>query len=299
MRNIAIQLSAIALMLSSSCAILAEPSEAPAVTFSTIITANSGGAQEAMVVGGGRWLTQRKLVHTAILVSHPKGDFLWDSGIGRDYEAQMEAFSFWQKPLFKIENVKPAAAQLKSNSYDTKQLMAIIPSHMHWDHASALEDFPNTPVWLQKQEHLSAQQGKPPGFIHSQFDSEALVWKYIQLNESPYEGFEKSLDLFSDGSVILVDLSGHTSGQLGMFLNTPKGRYFFIGDTTWSIEGVKTNRGRPSFVNWMMGVDQNAEQNDQVIEKIHALSQSNPELIVVPAHDENIANKLPLYPNFL
>lgn len=273
------------------------PSE---LRFSVIVTAQSGGAQEAMVVSSGSWLTQRKLVHNAILIEHPRGRFLWDSGIGTKVEDQMEVFAFWEKQLFKIENVNPAIVQLNANNYPLDSITAIIPSHMHWDHASGIEDFPTTPVWIQKAEHEAAHTGEPPGFVISQFDSPDINWQTLELNNAPYQGFAKSLDIFNDGSLVLVDMAGHSQGHLGLFVNTPsKGRYFFIGDTTWTIKGVEDNEGRPGFVQWLTGVDHDVPKNLEVIDKIHNLSLEQPELVIVPAHDEIVTASLPRYPEFL
>ena len=267
--------------------------------FSILITAESSGSLEAVVVEGGSWLTPRKLVHTSVLVSHPKGDFLFDSGIGQEYEAQMSSFSFFEKQLFKIENVSPARSQLNQAQYSFTNLFAIIPSHMHWDHASGLEDFLGTPVWLLKESYDEAFSGKPPAFVLSQFDDPAIAWKFITLQQSSYEGFEKSLDIFNDGSAILVDLTGHTRGQFGLFLNLPSGqRYFFIGDTTWAKQGITHNKPRPKFVDWMVGVDTDFELNNMVIKKIHSLSLAKPELVIVPAHDELVVKSLPIFPMF-
>lgn len=273
------------------------PSE---LRFSVIVTAESGGAQEAMVVSSGSWLKQRKLVHNAILIEHPKGRFLWDSGIGTQVAAQMEVFAFWEKQLFKIENVNPAIEQLNANSYPIDSITAIIPSHMHWDHASGIEDFPTTPVWIQDAEHEAAHTGEPPGFVISQFDSPDINWQTLQLNDTPYQGFAKSLDIYNDGSLVLVDMAGHSEGHLGLFVNTPtKGSYFFIGDATWTIKGVEDNEGRPGFVQWLTGVDHDVPKNLTVIDKVHTLSLERPELVIVPAHDEIVTARLPRYPEFL
>ena len=267
--------------------------------FSVLVTAESSGSLESFVVADGSWFTKRKLVHTAVLVTHPKGDFLFDSGIGQDFEEQMSVFSFFEQQLFKIENVHPAKEQLAQENYDLSKLFAIIPSHMHWDHASGLEDFIEVPVWLQKVSHDEALHGEPPGFILSQYDDSDLRWNYLDLTNSEYEGFSKTLDVFDDGSVVLVDLTGHTHGQLGMFLNLPSGeRYFFIGDTTWSELGVIHNKPRPKFVDWMVGVDTDFELNSVVINQIHKLNIAKPNIVIVPAHDELVVASLPIFPTY-
>lgn len=296
-QGLAARLVFILTCLCVSSAAISAPVES--LRFSVITTAESSGSLEAMVVKSGSWTTVRKLVHTAVLVQHPQGDFLFDSGIGKEFKAQMEVFSFFEKQLFKIENVYPARQQLNDHNYDMSRLMQIIPSHMHWDHASGLEDFSGIPVWIQQASLDEALQGQPPGFVLSQYDSPELVWKEFTLASQSYEGFEKSLDIFGDQSAVLVDLSGHTRGQVGLFLNLPDGkRYFFIGDTTWSKIGVTRNKPRPAFVHWLVAVDSDYEKNNQVIETIHQLSVRLPEVVIVPAHDELVIHTLPRYPTF-
>jgi glyoxylase-like metal-dependent hydrolase (beta-lactamase superfamily II) len=270
------------------------------ISFSVITTAESSGSLEAMAVDGGSFFKVRKMIHPAVLISHPKGDFLWDSGIGNNIEDQMSVFSWFESLIFSIENLNSARSQLESQQYDFDKLMAIIPSHMHWDHVSGLEDFVGTPVWLQKRSYDEALQGKVPGFIQSQYDSPQINWHFIELDAQPYLGFKKSLDIYGDGSAVLVDLNGHSDGHLGLVITLSNGeRYFFIGDTTWSILGIENNKSRPALVKWLFGVDTDFEMNASVIAKIHTLSIKHPGLMIVPAHDEIQAAKLAKYPLFM
>ena len=84
-----------------------------------------------------------------------------------------------------------------------------------------------------------------------------------------------------------------------MFLNLPSGkRYFFIGDTTWSQLGVVNNKPRPNFVDCLVGVDTDFEQNNTLIDQIHKLSLSKSDIVIVPAHDELVVKTLPVFPDF-
>jgi N-acyl homoserine lactone hydrolase len=269
------------------------------LSFSAIKTAQSSGTSEAMVVDGGKLFNWRKLIHAAVLVRHPKGDILWDSGIGIEAQAQMDEFGFIDSLLFSIENIVPARTQLDANGYDVKDLMAIIPSHMHWDHASGIEDFLGVPIWVQQKSYDEAIAGQPPGFLQSQYDHKAIDWQILKMADQAYKGFPKSFDIYADGTAVLVDLSGHTEGQLGLFLTTASGqRYFFIGDTAWTLKGISENKSRPLIENWLLGVDTDIEMNARVLEKIHRLAKQDTNLVIVPAHDELQLEKLPLYPAF-
>lgn len=280
--------------------VAAQDENVDSLTFSVIKTAESSGSLEAMVVDGGGLFDVRHLVHTSVLVRHPKGDFLWDSGIGTEAEQQMSAFSFLESQLFSIQNVAPVQQQLTEQNYKPDSLMAIIPSHMHWDHASGLEDFSGVPVWTLQKSYDEAMKGLPPGFLRSQYDSPDINWQIIKLKDQDYLEFEQSFDIYGDGSAMLVDLSGHTHGQLGLFLTLENGmRYFFIGDTTWIVEGVDNNKSRPAIVEWLVGVDTDFDKNARVIDKIHQLSKQYPAMVIVPAHDERQLQRLAVYPEFM
>lgn len=281
------------------CATFAHAESSSSLSFSVIKTAQSAGGLEATIFDGGSWFKMRKLVHCAVLVRHPKGDFLYDTGIGTGVASQTQVFGPLDRQLFKIQDVVPAVEQFRQHGYNPGQLMAIIPGHMHWDHASGIEDFPGVPVWLQQVSKDEAQTGHSPAFIQSQYDASDIRWQPLVIPERSYEGFSHSLDLFGDSTVVLVDLTGHTLGQVGMFLNLPDGaRYFFIGDTTWTIEGIQQQASRPKITHWLAGVDTDYALNAQVIQKVHRLSVENPALKIVPAHDENVLKTLPVYPQF-
>jgi len=287
------------LSIFSSVALSALDEPVSTLSFSVIKTAESSGSLEAMVVDDGGWFTVRNLVHTAVLVRHPKGDFLWDSGIGSEVESQMEAFNFFESQLFSINQINPAKQQLKAEGYEPGNLMAIIPSHMHWDHASALEDFDNTPIWVQANSLEEARQGEAPAFVKAQYDSPSLKWHDLKLLNKPFMGFKNSLDIHGDASAVLVDLSGHSEGHLGLFLTLQNGKqYFFIGDTTWAIKGINENKSRPWITQTLVGVDADIQKNAKVIDKIHKLSKQNENLFIVPAHDELQLKKLPNFPSF-
>jgi N-acyl homoserine lactone hydrolase len=283
----------------SSHVISAMNTPATKLSFSVIKTADSSGSLEAMVVDDGSWFTVRNLVHTAVLVRHPKGDFLWDSGIGSDVESQMEVFDLFESQLFSINNVNPAKKQLDAQGYAVENLFAIIPSHMHWDHASGLEDFANTPIWVQDKSLVEAKQGEAPAFIVSQYDDPDLKWHSLKLLNKPFMGFDNSLDIHGDSSAVLVDLSGHSEGHLGLFLTLANGKkYFFIGDTTWAIKGIVENKSRPWITETLVGVDSDFIRNAKVINKIHQLSKKDPSIFIVPAHDELQLTHLPNFPLF-
>jgi glyoxylase-like metal-dependent hydrolase (beta-lactamase superfamily II) len=111
----------------------------------------------------------------------------------------------------------------------------------------------------------------------------------------PFNGYPESLDLYQDGKVVLVPMPGHTPGSVGLFVTVDSGTvYFFIGDVAWTVAALQ--QGKPKF--WVAGklVDGDAQQTQSTLEKVRALMQAEPALVVVPAHDSAVQDGLGYFP---
>lgn len=268
------------------------------LAFSVLPTSSSRGAAEALVVGGGSWLRYRRPAHVAVLVQHPQATFLFDTGLGRQVDAQFQANRFFERQLFAYGEVHPVVDQLAAAGWAPSRIRMVIPSHMHWDHISGLPDFPDAEVWTQPQEREAAAHGHAPAFLASQFAG-VRHWRELRFTDGPYVGFERSLDWFKDGSVVFVPLGGHTAGQVGLFLTLPSGqRYFFTGDTTWTMEGLRIPADRSWALRQMVQVDHDVAANQAAIVQVHRILTRFPQLKVVPAHDEHVLATLPRFPAF-
>ncbi len=271
-----------------------EPSK---VGFSVIKTASTSSTPEAVLVEGGSWFKMRQLAQNAVLIHHPKGDVLIDTGLGENVHQQFETNGFLDRQLFKFEALNPVYSQLLDNQYKPSSITKIIPTHLHWDHASGIEDFPQAKVWVQEAELSQARKGAAPAHLQSQIDAPTIQWHLFELQNTVYKGFTRSLDLYQDGSIVLVDLSGHSAGQVGIFLTVSSGaQFFFIGDTTWTTKGIKDNSPRSDLIKWLVHLNFSDEKNEGQIARLHLFSQDHENITLVPAHDELIMAKLPLYP---
>lgn len=268
------------------------------VSLGIIKTSESKGALEATVVEGGSWFRIRSLGHYVVVIKHPQGTVLFDTGVGK-VTAQAFAKNSWlNRILFGFQPGRPAVEQLREHGIEPKNIHAILISHLHWDHSGGIPDFPGVPVWVQKEEYDAAINGHLPAYFPEQQPTDAR-WHFYTLEDKPWEGFPRSLDIFGDGSLVLAGLPGHTPGHTGLFVRAANGKhYFFIGDTTWTREGIQQQKPRPRITQWLTGVDWDREKNTAWIEKIVALSRQYPDLVIVPAHDENVAKDLPVFPAF-
>lgn len=268
--------------------------EAAGVRFSLVKTAETR-TLDAFTVEGGQWTRAAIANHMAVLIEHHAATLLFDTSLGRQVDRQFEAEMPWyDKPLLRYGAVRPVRDQLER---DGIRIDRILLSHAHWDHASGLADFPEVPVWAPYAEIEFSQIATPPAVLPSQF-AHRPKWVPYEFIPNPFMGFDESHDLFGDGSLVLVPLSGHTPGSVGLFITLEDGRrFFFTGDASWRLEGFTGPREK-FWVSRRM-VDHDREATRSVLQQVHELLQRTPDLTVVPAHDARVQRQLGFYPDWV
>ena len=269
---------------------------APAgLRFSLVKTADAK-TLEAFTYAGGSLFKTAGINHIAVLVEHPQGRFLFDSGLGTEVEKQFATIPFWARPFLAFQNLRPAVGQLETANIAAPE--RIILSHAHWDHASALGDFPNAQVWVTPEEKHFVDTGHPPVVLPTQFEFPPERWHLYELSSGPYAGFDRSLDLFGDGSAVLLPLPGHTPGSVGLLLSLPSGeRYFFVGDLAWNQAGVTGPHRKFSLASKIVDLD--PDTNWKALLQVRSLLDANPKLHIVPAHDEAVQDAIGYLPNWV
>jgi len=271
---------------------ITDPSALPEVLL-TLIECGKMKSRQSFVFLGGSWLEEYSSGMASVLIKHPKATLLFDCGFGANVDEHFKNAPRLMRALTSYDKETNAARQIEEFGIPLSQINTIILSHWHWDHVSGAEDFPGTEVLVSKAEedHIRTL---PAGELISQLRGRLNLHSF-DFSGGAYENFDRSYDMFSDGSVVLVPLPGHTPGSTGLFVNLHSGkRFFFIGDLTWAIEGVQLPAERP----WVSRklVDQDEEQVRRSIVKVHQLLEKRPDLIIVPAHDRRSHDKIANFP---
>jgi len=265
-----------------------DPANLPDVKV-TLLKAGKMTSQQSFSWRGGKWGVTYESGMAAVLVEHPRMRFLYDAGFGANVDAHAEAMPWLMQKLAKYEKETPAAEQLRQRGITPETIQAIYLSHSHWDHISGIEDFPGAEVRMPSAELAFIRAHKYPGLVDQMIDK----WKVqtYEFSSGPYENFDRSLDLFGDGSVVLVPLPGHTDGSNGMFVNLRSGkRFLFTGDLTWAMEGFELPAERPWLARKLVDFDE-AEVRRSIV-KVHLLMRKYPDLVVVPAHDRRVHEQI-------
>jgi N-acyl homoserine lactone hydrolase len=227
----------------------------------------------------------------SILVKHPNGDLLIDTGNSSHFDDEIAGYPFLLR--LKLKNLAgqltPEVALpelMRLVGGDPTKIKWVILSHTHLDHAGGLMDLPAVPVLLTREElqfaFNPAVQAK--GFVipvHTQkFPSpDAPTLKF---DAKPYETFDESTDLYGDGSVVVVPLRGHTPGSVGIFVNLDAHRrLFYVGDAVDEERGFQDRVGKSLL---LRDSDNDPARANEIVAKLNQLHQMVPELAIIPAH---------------
>lgn len=239
---------------------------------------------EGFLFSGGSFFKPQNGSHIAVLISHPQGNILIDTGIGKEIDSQYATMPSWLKPFFSYEKKIPASEILSKKKID---IQSILLTHMHWDHASGLKDFKDIPFYTTKEEIITSkgEKAKPPAYMPSQYEGLAN-FKTLEFKDGPYEIFKESSDFFKDGSIVVVRLPGHSPGSIGIFVNlSTEKRFFFTGDLTWRQEGFQFRVHKYFISSLLVDLDRNLMGKE--IARISEFQKLKPEIKIIPSHDPN------------
>ncbi len=236
----------------------------------------------AFAYRGGSFGDRRDFVMTAVLVEHPRGDLLIDTGFGRDIDAHFRMMPLGFRAVTSYAHTSSAADQLDRAGYDRRALRAILLTHAHWDHVSGVPDFPGTPVWVTFEERRFIREGGFVTLVARSFSG--VRYEEYGFEGGSYLGFSKSHDVYGDGSIVVVPAPGHTPGSVIVFLTLPGGkRYAMVGDLAWQREGITLREERP-WLQRSLG-DSDPDGVREGLLHVAEIAERFPELTLVPAHD--------------
>lgn len=228
---------------------------------------------------------------SALVVRHPAGDLLIDGGNSTNFNAEIAVYGAKDRRWFQLlpGNLKPRrplSTRLREAGVDPAGLRWLLPTHAHLDHLGGFLDLPATPVLLAPAEIETIERGrKTPTFEVTPAHAESVAPRAVPIDFAGgrYEIFDRHADLFGDGSVVVVPLSGHTPGSVGVFVNLPDGRRIFhVGDAVNNRRQISNLRGRSP---GLRRTDSSGADADHVVGELHELSRLAPEIEIVPAHE--------------
>jgi glyoxylase-like metal-dependent hydrolase (beta-lactamase superfamily II) len=223
-----------------------------------------------------------RLVCHCLLIETGAGLVLVDTGYGlRDVR---DPFPRLSRPFAALLNIRlreqeTAIRQVEALGYSPSDVRHIVLTHLDFDHAGGLEDFPQATVHLMSAE-LEAATQRRRGFVPRnryrpmQWD-ESPQWRRYQPDGEGWFGFQSVRQL--DGlppEILLIPLKGHTWGHAGVAVDTGSGWVLHAGDAYFYRDEVRRpdRRCTPGLRGYqtMMEVDRAARLENQA--RLRALS---------------------------
>ena len=233
---------------------------------------------EALLLRGGSLTQTRELPVPAFVIEHPKqGLVLFNTGVNPVLDTDAAWPGGWLG-LVGAEVVPGEAlrSQLEQAGLKPDAVRWIVLSTLRFDHTGAVEAFPNARVVVATAERDFARQA-PSGYKTNEFDAVAN-WKFIDFESAtPLATFTAHVDLFGDGSVLLIDARGATPGTMAMLVRLPQRPVLLADDLAALEENVRYATQPPSaydMQDWW-----------EHIWRLKRFKDLVPELIVVPGHD--------------
>ena len=234
----------------------------------------------------------------SVLVKHPAGDLLIDTGSSSHYDQEISGYPFATWLMLKaiagqLKPKVPLPDLLRRIGEDPAKVRWAILSHVHLDHAGGLMDLPHLPVLLTREELQFAADPsvQAKGYViavHTQ-KFPPVAAPTLRFDPAPYETFDESADLYRDGSVIVVPLRGHTPGSVGIFVNlSPTRRLFYVGDAVDDERAFEERVGK-SLV--LRDSDNDMALANQVVGRLSELHEKVPGLAIIPAHGRSAYKK--------
>jgi N-acyl homoserine lactone hydrolase len=230
----------------------------------------------------------------AFLVEHPTaGAILIDTGFSRSIAAggteRNRNLGRIGRLLARDVRMRPEqalAAQLPALGVEPTAVRLIVMTHLHFDHASALADFPAATVLVSEPEwHAARDRGSwLRGYSAAQLDPRV---SYCTLDFAlggadpasarPRGPFAQALDVFGDGSLTLVFTPGHSRGHMSVILRLGAREALIAGDAIYTMATLRDD-ARP----WRC---EDAPAFERSLAALQTYDREHPDALIVPGHD--------------
>jgi N-acyl homoserine lactone hydrolase len=225
------------------------------------------------------------------LARHPSaGNILIDTGlhpsVARNPRDNLGRFSGRH---YKVEVGRDVVTQLRERGLAPSDIAIVVLTHLHEDHASGIEAFPDAQFVLSATEWEGATSGSFPllrGYHPSHYDY-AFEYHTVDFDGDlidSYGPFGRSFDLFGDGSVRLVYTPGHSPGHTSVILRLPRRDFVVVGDAAYDWRQFE-GKAEPVTIadehNWRRS-----------LRELQAYRRTYPYALMVPGHDRDFWQKL-------
>lgn len=192
-----------------------------------------------LIHGSGRNRHMHRFVCHCLLIETPRhGLVLIDTGLGlQDVLAPRARLSRLSRLIkgVRLRERETAVRQVEALGFSPADVRHIVLTHLDFNHAGGIEDFPEATVHVLGPEFDAAQHERR-GFVargryRPQQWKGIVKWRIYEATGEPWLGFPTVRQLRGlPPEILMVPLPGHTWGHSGIAIERPDGWLFHVGD---------------------------------------------------------------------
>lgn len=181
---------------------------------------------------------QRHGVMPCYLLRHPRGDLIWDLGVPERIADEPDGLrlSKMQAHFTLKHKLTAQLAQLGMKPADVEYLSV---SHSHFDHIGNGNLFAGS-TWIVDVDELRYAFRDEARASVDFSDYQLLEYAPTRLIEGP-----DPYDVFGDGSVVIVQMPGHTPGHTALWVRLPKAGPLILSGDMWHFAEERELRAVP------------------------------------------------------
>jgi N-acyl homoserine lactone hydrolase len=174
-----------------------------------------------------------KLVDVCYLIRHPKGDLLWDLGLGDDLAKQAGGTTNEMGIHTQVDHT--LVDQLQALQLQPADIGYVAFSHFHFDHTGNANLFAKA-TWIVNRRELAWASSTPTPIAVNPTSWSAIKTAKTQLVDLDH-------DVFGDGTVRILRAPGHTPGHQVLMLTLKKaGTVILSGDLYHTLANERAKR---------------------------------------------------------
>ena len=160
----------------------------------------------------------------AYVLQHPQhGLIVLNTGLShhlaedaKDYLGRLQAMLL----DVELETGQDLPSQMRAAKMEPKAVRWVVLSNLQFPHTGEAEGFPEAVRVVSRAEYEHAKGGGA-GYIAREFD-DISNWQLVDFSDGhPLGTMPAAIDLFEDGSVMLLDAQGPTEGNLAILVRLP------------------------------------------------------------------------------
>ena len=247
-----------------------------------------------LLAEAGGWTEPAHLVAHCLLIESGGELVLVDTGLGTAQARSPHSIPLPTRLLIapRPRMVDTAIGQIREVGLDPEDVRHVVVTHLDFDHAGGLADFPRAEVHVHETELQTAQS--PPlnerlRYMQSQW-AHGPRWAEHDVSGESWFGFE-SVRLLEDleTEIALVPLAGHSRGHCGVAVQDERGWLLHCGDAYFNAGEVQSPSHCPPGLRAFEAVlsSDNAARRANV-ERLGELARSHGDQVrLVCSHDKS------------